>query len=86
VLTLASGASIVGNSTDADVYLASGAHLALTASLASMTGVINVTSENTASGTLIASCSTTIAALQSASKIIANGVAASASGSNILIR
>ena len=67
------------------VYLADGQKITVNEALANITGIINVSSQATASGTVIASCRNTITASRSVAKFLVNGSTPITSGSNITI-
>lgn len=74
-----------GTSISGNVYLGTGAKITLNTSLADWENNLIVTSVETGSNTVIAACSSTTIATESAAKITVNGNAARASRTNIVI-
>jgi hypothetical protein len=64
------------------IYLSSGKSITVSSTLATITGNIEVTSEVTSSGTIIATCRTHTGAVNSAEKLIINGNAGRVVGSS----
>jgi hypothetical protein len=74
-----------GTAIDGAVYLPNGKWIVVRAALTAVTGEIQVTSEQTVSNTIVASCTDASMAAASASKLIINGTAGRASSNTIVI-